>query len=467
MPGAERIDIPLPGALNATIEATHGTAFRDRVFIADGHWFSFDDSGSGRTSKVTSDAAGCAEPQGRLGERLIPGCISIGGKVAQFGWVGAARGLNPPGRASVDVASWQALTFFAQGDGRSYRVGLETDSVARLGSGDWHEHVFTATPEGRRITIPFSAFAQQGWDPAKLVPFQGGDVKAIVWTTAGDPHDSIALKVDRVAFTRSTVISDTTRLADTAATSGPYVVESTVTDDIGIRSTSLVYKTGAGTFRVAMTRDGERFRGEIPGQPNGTSVRYWIETTDSDGNTATDPPDAPVAAFRYQVSAAPHLLVDDFGDRHPRNVLGGDSSLFGHGTGAAITSMLDGNALRLDYDVAAAGSFSGYYTLLRSVDARPFITVNFLLRASAPGTRLKIGLRDANGREPKYQVTAGTSWDRVVIPLSVFEGLDRSALESFVIAFENAIGSGAGTVWVDDVRFERNVRRRGVRSQSR
>lgn len=467
LPGAQRVDLPLPGALNATVEVTYGTAFRDRVFIADGHWFSFDDSGSGHTSRVTSEASGCAEPEGRLSERIVPGCISINGKVVQFGWVGAARGLNPPGRTSVDVTPWRALTFFAQGDGRSYRVGLETDSVARLGSADWHEHVFTATPEGRRITIPFSALAQQGWDAAKLVPFQGGDVRAIVWTTAGDPHDSIALKVDRVAFTRSTIITGTTRLPNTSVTGGPYVVEATVTDDIGVRSTSLVYQTDAGTFRLKMTPDGERVRGEIPGQPNGTSVRYWIETTDSDDNIATDPPDAPVAVYRFQVSTAPYLLVDDFGDRHPRNVLGGDSTLFGHDTGATLTSALDGQTLRLDYDVTRAGSFSGYVTRLGLLDARPYLTVTFLVRASTPGTRLKIGLHDAHGREPKLSVTADTSWRKVAIPLTAFEGLDRASLEGFVIAFENLVASGAGTLWVDDIRFERDIRRRGVRSQSR
>ncbi len=62
--------------------------------------------------------------------------------------------------------------------------------------------------------------------------------------------------------------------------------------DAGVDNVVLKYQldsTTAAINDVAMTADGDRWSGQIPGQAAGTMVYYWVEGTDVNGNATTTP----------------------------------------------------------------------------------------------------------------------------------------------------------------------------------
>jgi hypothetical protein len=463
-PGITIVELPLPGLLNGLITLDDGTGFKDAVFVADGHWFGFDDRASGGSSAAEFFSRDCTiGGNDNSSDIVIAGCGRLQGQVNLNGWAGMARAMNPPNRATLDVRNYESLSFFVRGDGKSYRVGIETEAVAQLGSADWHQFVFTAPPEGRKITIPLAVFKQQGWDASKLAPFTGKAVRALVWSTVGDPHSSVDLSVDRVAFGTSIRFHKTTVLTNTIDAAGPYPVSALITDDTSVQSATLHYSIDGGrTYSaVSMGPAGRVYSAAIPGQPLGSVVRYYLSANDGDENTGTDPANAPYTVYRFQVSERPHLLINDFSVTDTDNLLGLDSALFGRDTGSAITTSVEEGALRIDYDVTRPGSFAGYTTELGSIDHRGFNAVTMLVKGAAGAEKLKLGLSSNNGEERKILIgqylEAGITktWQKVVVPLVAFTSVHRGErLERFVLAVENRVGSGKGTVFIDDVKLE-------------
>ena len=92
------------------------------------------------------------------------------------------------------------------------------------------------------------------------------------------------------------VIVETTQLIDTADEFGPYEVITKVFDNRGVDEVLLYYgrqsvgAEGVKTVSEKMKEIGdERYRGEIPGFPVGTTVIYYVEAVDLDGNRSRDP----------------------------------------------------------------------------------------------------------------------------------------------------------------------------------
>lgn len=461
--GYNTVDLPL-GNIRDTVVDIEVNGFKDRAYIGSGYWYAFKNEGGGSTSSVTLTPTdqNCALTSNLTARDLVlAGCPQMTGSVGSDGWVGVARTLNP-NDLPVDVSQYQALTFFAKGDGKSYRVNLETASVRNAGSADFHQFVFTATPEWKQFVIPLAVLAQQGWDANKMVPFTGKDVISVAWMAISAPHESINLSLDRVGFFNSTLITETTFLLNTVDVVGPYSVNSHIADDQGVQSTSLLYSVNNGFHfsRLPMTVQGNSFSASIPGQPLGTAVRYYVEAMDADGNVATDPVDVPYKIHRFQVSQHPYLLVDDFMDTDPQNLLGDNSGAFKSSSGKMLVRF-DKISARLDYDVSVPESYAGYYSLLHHANLTGYNAVSFLVRGSVGGEKAKIGLRNFSLKETKLPIESylptgiSTSWQKVIVPLSLFTGVgDWSDMENMSFSFENWIGSGKGTVYIDDLKFE-------------
>jgi hypothetical protein len=187
----------------------------DKAYVGCGAWFAFDDSACGGSSHATLTLPNCIQVTNlNSSDFPLSGCAEITGTVGINGWAGMARTLNPNDRP-IDVSQYPALTFFAKGDGKSYRVSIETESVRELNSSDFHQFVFTTSSEWRQFVIPLSSFKQREWDSTKLVPYTGEDVISVAWSSVGDPLESINLSVCGVAFSNSLLINGTTVLADT------------------------------------------------------------------------------------------------------------------------------------------------------------------------------------------------------------------------------------------------------------
>ena len=460
-PGFNVVELPLGSILDCVIDVQVND-FMDKVYVGSGAWFAFDGSDCGGSSNVTLTLPNCTQATNlNSSDFPLSGCAVITGTVGINGWAGMARTLNPNDRP-IDVSQYSALTFFAKGDGKSYRVNIETESVRQLNSSDFHQFVFTTSPEWRQFLVPLSSFKQREWDPTKLAHYTGEDVITVAWFSVGDPLESINLSVCGVAFSNSLLINGTTVLADTTDVAGPYMVTTQIEDDVGVQA-SLHYSADCGhTFTsVPMVASGNIFSASIPGQPLGMEVWYYVEATDADGNVATDPVDIPRTTYRFQINEHPYLLVDDFADTNPVNVLGGNSRPFGTDSGSSILVHHDGGYVQLDYDVSATNSYAGYYSLLKHANLTQYNAVTFNIKGSAGGEQVKVGLRDDSLKETKIGIGeylpegVTTSWQKVTIPLAAFTKVtDWSSMDNFNANFENGIDSGAGTICMDDIKFE-------------
>ena len=117
--------------------------------------------------------------------------------------------------------------------------------------------------------------------------------------SAGDDDD------DSTQDTHPPDVRDTTELDDTLDEAGPYVVQTTATDDVGVDSVNLYYRVGAGELKqVSMDLTKSTHQGQIPGQIGGSLISYYVEAADAAGNSATDPPDAPTTLFGFDVLKA-------------------------------------------------------------------------------------------------------------------------------------------------------------------
>ncbi len=100
------------------------------------------------------------------------------------------------------------------------------------------------------------------------------------------------------------VISFTSKLVSTTDESGPYNVITTIVDNVLIRTARLYYSIdGTNYSYVEMQPDTlliNGFTGDIPGQREGNTVRYYIETSDEE-HTVTDPANAPQSAYQFAI----------------------------------------------------------------------------------------------------------------------------------------------------------------------
>lgn len=455
-PGFQVVDLPLGDLIDAVI-LYEVDSFLDKLYAGGGFWFVADDGGGASAAKL--ELPNCSVATNLTSSDLsLPGCARLDGKVAKHGFVVLGRTLNPNG-LPVDISPYEAVSFRAKGDGKTYRVLLESRDVSDAGSSDFHQAVFTTSADWRQYVIPILKFRQQLSD---TIPFDGQDVKSIVFSSIWGPHDSVSLSVEGVAFIRSTRIAGTTALPHTQDVSGPYPVAAQITDDQGIVSASLHYSTDGGTVfsEIPMNPFGNLFNAAIPGQPLGTEALYYIRAEDADGNVATDPVDVPYTTYRFQVSDKPFYAVDDFKDTDPDNLNGWDNLLF-ESPGASIFSVYDKASVKLHYNAVQPNSFAGYISELAALDATPYSVLSFHVKGDSGSEIAKVGLKDKNGFENKivigeYLVEGiATEFRNVSIPLASFgKATKLSGLENLVIAFEQVVGSGSGAIYLDDIKFE-------------
>ena len=100
---------------------------------------------------------------------------------------------------------------------------------------------------------------------------------------------------------------------DTEATGTPITITADVTDRIAVDTgaVALYYRTDSGAWnQVAMSlQTGDTFSADIPGQPAGTTVDYYLEAGDTIGVVTTLPSQAPDSFFSFVVGPDATLPV--------------------------------------------------------------------------------------------------------------------------------------------------------------
>ncbi|MEZ4729861.1 MAG: hypothetical protein R3E79_22245 [Caldilineaceae bacterium] len=249
---------------------------------------------------------------------------------------------------------------------------------------------------------------------------------------------------------------------------GPRLVQMHVPAGADVTSMTLHYSMDSGrTFAaapmslVSAASANGLFQGELPAQPLGSDIRYYVMANHTNGYVSQIPVDAPNSFYRYRVDDRTSLLINDFGGNHLRNRLNGSNGLFNHPTsGGQLLAYRYEQQLILDYNVMQADQYAGYYTKLPQTDVSAYTTLNLLVRGEQGGEQLHIGLRDSHDYEPRLSVGdllpggITTEWQWVQIPLASFStALDRTTLASLSLTFYHTYAPTQGRVYLQEIRF--------------
>lgn len=161
----------------------------------------------------------------------------------------------------------------------------------------WHQELFDLSPySGQQVMIRFHF---------------GSDASV---TYPGWYVDDVMLRSTNVDDIPP-IISGTTVPASTFDTAGPYTVTTNVIDVLSqVAGVSLFYSTngGAAYTEVAMSHgSGNSWSGAVPGQPNGTRVKFYVKATDTSAqhNVTVDPPTAPAATYEFAILPSAPVMV--------------------------------------------------------------------------------------------------------------------------------------------------------------
>ena len=135
-----------------------------------GEWMTTSDSEVGGKS-IASIKAVAGGASGSKGTLQVSGEIVPGG--APFNWAGVFFFPGASPSDSANLSGKKTLSFWAKGDGKNYAVAMQTES----NQGGMPAIVpFTAGPEWKQYSFPWSAFKTDG-----------SDVKGIAFAAAQQP----------------------------------------------------------------------------------------------------------------------------------------------------------------------------------------------------------------------------------------------------------------------------------------
>ncbi|MBX3010736.1 MAG: CIA30 family protein [Caldilineaceae bacterium] len=458
-PGESSVPLNFPGILDATIYV-ESNGFSDKVYAGGGLWFNVAPTLQNKAELSLGDCRSLDDMD--TADLLLAGCAEIKTEVAtRVDEVGLGRTLNPNGRP-VDVSPYQALHFWAKGDNTPIRLILET---AGINDSDYYQATFTPDGTWRQYTIPLSQFQQRGFGQA--VAWTGTDLKSLIWVNAEVTGRILELAIDQVSFTNHALIQANS-LTQSSSDTGPRLIQMTAPEDAAITAMTLHYSLDGGRTYSTVPMHGIQaasvnalYQGELPAQPLGSDIRYYVTATHPNGYVSQSPVDAPRGFYRYRVDDRSSLLINDFGGDQLKNRLGGSSGLFHDPiSGGQLLAYLDDGQLTLDYNVAQDGQSAGYFTRLPQSDLRSYTTLNLLVRGEQGGEPLLIGLRDTHAYEPRLSIGdllpggITTQWQWVQIPLASFNGtLDRSAIETLSFSFARSYSPTSGRVYLRELRL--------------
>lgn len=141
-------------------------------------WSLFDDKGDGGSSTIAKKS----EMVTIEGAEVL--AVTLSGTVTTkcpYGYAGATADGEPATIAALKEAT--GITFYTMGDGKKYRVRVETSDVKDY---NYYGFVFTA-PKGApvKVTVPFSKLTQEEWGAKKK--FIAANASKVSFQTIGQP----------------------------------------------------------------------------------------------------------------------------------------------------------------------------------------------------------------------------------------------------------------------------------------
>ncbi len=138
------------------------------------------------------------------------------------------------------------------------------------------------------------------------------------------------------------VIAWVTDNMENTSSTGPYPIQAIAGDAQGLNAVTLKYSTNNTTFTpVAMTHAQTHFfAGNIPAMPMNTTVWYYVEASDNNGNTVNS------ATYSFMVTAQPPVIGIDATELN--------FSITGFGTDETSLNITNTGLLPLDYTITGA-----------------------------------------------------------------------------------------------------------------
>jgi hypothetical protein len=158
------------------------------------------------------------------------------------------------------------------------------------------------------------------------------------------------------------------------------------------------------------------------------------------------------------------VLVDNYEDGDFQNSLGGSEGCW-PGNGGSVdcnmTTLGNQGVLTMTYDVSLPDAYAVAYSDLPDLDMRHLDTVWLVVKGAQGGEPIYLEVRDCSANVPKQVIShslaagIGTSdWRAAAIPLREFVDItDWDCIAQLNIIPHNEIGSGQGTIYVDDMRL--------------
>ncbi len=167
-----------------------------------GTWFTYDDRYQGGDSKVVPSGYSPFRPSFG-GPQQSTKSAQITGQVTTTypdGFVGMGIDLNPSNTQPRNLSEYDAIEFWAKGDGKTYRMKIHS-----LATGDYDDYSydFTTSPNWQRYIVEFDSLKQEGWGKQVERNQALSQAVKIQWQTIGQPHASIELAVDNIRLLKS------------------------------------------------------------------------------------------------------------------------------------------------------------------------------------------------------------------------------------------------------------------------
>lgn len=311
-----------------------GVATPDRIYVIGGHYDSISNvTAAPGADDNASGTAGVLEAARVLASRSFESTIYF------IGWSGEEQGLVGSD-AWCDWAVQQGLDIrgYINLDMEGYlSTPRDLDVLSNTGSTWLRNLVFELVPLYVPTLSLIDGFLTSGssdhasfWDHgyAALFFFEDSDNYSPYIHTA---NDVVGTSLNNYQFMKEnvqaavatmatlavpfTLTVDHTPLSDTPNTADPYLVTARIIAAAPLLADSLqvFYRTGGGFIPVRLDPTGSpgEYAAEIPAQPTGTLVQYYLRARDEAGHVKTDPAGAPGEAHAF-MTGIEVAFADDF-----------------------------------------------------------------------------------------------------------------------------------------------------------
>jgi len=112
----------------------------------------------------------------------------------------------------------------------------------------------------------------------------------------------------------------------------------------------------------------------------------------------------------------------------------------------------------LEWNNLGFDQYFGWGVSFQKFNASQAAYLSFWVIGTNGNERFEIKIKDVSGTEPvissSQMLTVTKKWQKIKIPLSMFKGVNLSALENVNLGFNYVTSGKSGRIYVDDFRFE-------------